>query len=135
MPSGCCRWYCYCCCTEVMRAGLSSSIVLARRCMPRMPLLLSDGWACALRLRLHPPSITSWPCSSRKYGGPSCRKRGGQLGQAVNPLHVTVAPQPCLPAPAVVNVKAKTHEKVDSLGENRSIAAEAVVLLLREEAA
>ena len=32
-----------------------------------------------------------------------------------------------------MNVKAKTHEKVDSLGENRSIAAEAVVLLLREE--
>eukprot|EP00887_Chlorella_sp_A99_P002254 scaffold10.g2254.t1 len=34
--------------------------------------------------------------------------------------------------PSVVNIKAKTHEKVDSLGENRSIAAEAVVLLLRE---
>ncbi len=31
-----------------------------------------------------------------------------------------------------VNLKAKTHEKVDSLGENRSIAAEAVVLLLRD---
>jgi 2-C-methyl-D-erythritol 2,4-cyclodiphosphate synthase len=30
-----------------------------------------------------------------------------------------------------VNIKAKTHEKVDSLGENRSIAAEAVVLLLK----
>lgn len=34
--------------------------------------------------------------------------------------------------PSVVNIKAKTHEKVDSLGENRSIACEAVVLLLRE---
>ncbi|CAG9461968.1 unnamed protein product [Pedinophyceae sp. YPF-701] len=32
-----------------------------------------------------------------------------------------------------VNIKAKTHEKVDSLGENRSIAAEAVVLLLRAD--
>lgn len=32
--------------------------------------------------------------------------------------------------PSVVNIKAKTHEKVDSLGENRSIACEAVVLLL-----
>jgi len=31
------------------------------------------------------------------------------------------------------NVKAKTHEKVDSLGENRSIAAEAVVILLRKD--
>jgi len=36
--------------------------------------------------------------------------------------------------PSVVNIKAKTHEKVDSLGENRSIACEAVVLLLREGA-
>jgi len=34
--------------------------------------------------------------------------------------------------PSCVNLKAKTHEKVDSLGENRSIAAEAVILLLRE---
>ena len=33
--------------------------------------------------------------------------------------------------PSVVNIKAKTHEKVDSLGENRSIACEAVVLLNR----
>ena len=35
--------------------------------------------------------------------------------------------------PSVVNIKAKTHEKVDSLGENRSIACEAVVLLLKDE--
>lgn len=35
--------------------------------------------------------------------------------------------------PSVVNIKAKTHEKVDSLGENRSIACEAVVLLLKSE--
>lgn len=34
--------------------------------------------------------------------------------------------------PSVVNIKAKTHEKVDSLGENRSIACEAVVLLIKE---
>ena len=34
--------------------------------------------------------------------------------------------------PSVVNLKAKTHEKVDSLGENRSIACEAVVLLIRK---
>lgn len=34
--------------------------------------------------------------------------------------------------PSVVNIKAKTHEKVDSLGENRSIACEAVVLLLKQ---
>lgn len=33
--------------------------------------------------------------------------------------------------PAAVNVKAKTHEKVDSLGENRSIACHTVVLLMR----
>lgn len=32
-----------------------------------------------------------------------------------------------------LNLKAKTHEKVDSLGENRSIAAEAVVLLIRDQ--
>ncbi|XWS61718.1 hypothetical protein CRYUN_Cryun07bG0150100 [Craigia yunnanensis] len=31
---------------------------------------------------------------------------------------------------SVVNFKAKTHEKVDSLGENRSIAAHTVVLLM-----
>lgn len=35
--------------------------------------------------------------------------------------------------PSAVNLKAKTHEKVDSLGENRSIACEAVVLLIRKE--
>lgn len=35
--------------------------------------------------------------------------------------------------PSVVNIKAKTHEKVDSLGENRSIACEAVVLLFKSE--
>ncbi|XP_071730710.1 2-C-methyl-D-erythritol 2,4-cyclodiphosphate synthase, chloroplastic [Rutidosis leptorrhynchoides] len=34
--------------------------------------------------------------------------------------------------PAVVNLKAKTHEKVDSLGENRSIAAHTVVLLMKK---
>lgn len=34
--------------------------------------------------------------------------------------------------PSVVNIKAKTHEKVDSLGENRSIACEAVVLLIKQ---
>ena len=33
--------------------------------------------------------------------------------------------------PSAVNIKAKTHEKVDSLGENRSIACHAVVLLLK----
>lgn len=34
--------------------------------------------------------------------------------------------------PATVNIKAKTHEKVDSLGENRSIAAHTVVLLMKK---
>nr|AZB52803.1 2-C-methyl-D-erythritol 2,4-cyclodiphosphate synthase [Centranthera grandiflora] len=34
--------------------------------------------------------------------------------------------------PSVVNLKAKTHEKVDSLGENRSIAAHTVVLLVKK---
>jgi len=33
---------------------------------------------------------------------------------------------------SVVNVKAKTHEKVDSLGENRSIACHTVVMLIRD---
>nr|QEV81823.1 2-C-methyl-D-erythritol 2,4-cyclodiphosphate synthase [Prunella vulgaris] len=33
---------------------------------------------------------------------------------------------------SAVNLKAKTHEKVDSLGENRSIAAHTVVLLFRK---
>ncbi|OMO79590.1 2-C-methyl-D-erythritol 2,4-cyclodiphosphate synthase [Corchorus capsularis] len=33
---------------------------------------------------------------------------------------------------SVLNLKAKTHEKVDSLGENRSIAAHTVVLLMRK---
>lgn len=33
--------------------------------------------------------------------------------------------------PSAVNIKAKTHEKVDSLGENRSIACHAVVMLLK----
>ena len=34
--------------------------------------------------------------------------------------------------PSLVNIKAKTHEKVDSLGENRSIACHSVVLLLKK---
>ncbi|XP_010418436.1 PREDICTED: 2-C-methyl-D-erythritol 2,4-cyclodiphosphate synthase, chloroplastic [Camelina sativa] len=34
--------------------------------------------------------------------------------------------------PSVVNLKAKTHEKVDSLGENRSIAAHTVILLMKK---
>jgi 2-C-methyl-D-erythritol 2,4-cyclodiphosphate synthase len=33
---------------------------------------------------------------------------------------------------AAVNVKAKTHEKVDSIGEERSIACHAVVLLVKQ---
>ncbi|KAF3634619.1 2-C-methyl-D-erythritol 2,4-cyclodiphosphate synthase, chloroplastic [Capsicum annuum] len=33
--------------------------------------------------------------------------------------------------PSVVNLKAKTHEKVDSLGENRSITTHNVVLLMK----
>jgi 2-C-methyl-D-erythritol 2,4-cyclodiphosphate synthase len=33
---------------------------------------------------------------------------------------------------SAVNVKAKTHEKVDSIGEERSIACHAVVLLVRQ---
>eukprot|EP00793_Prasinoderma_coloniale_P006486 PRCOL_00001316-RA len=34
---------------------------------------------------------------------------------------------------SLVNVKAKTHEKVDSLGENRSVACHTVIMLLRKE--
>lgn len=34
--------------------------------------------------------------------------------------------------PSAINLKAKTHEKVDSLGENRSIACHTVVLLIRD---
>lgn len=34
--------------------------------------------------------------------------------------------------PSTLNLKAKTHEKVDSLGENRSIAAHTVVLLMKK---
>jgi 2-C-methyl-D-erythritol 2,4-cyclodiphosphate synthase len=33
---------------------------------------------------------------------------------------------------SAVNIKAKTHEKVDSIGEERSIACHAVVLLVRQ---
>jgi 2C-methyl-D-erythritol 2,4-cyclodiphosphate synthase len=33
--------------------------------------------------------------------------------------------------PSVINIKAKTHEKVDSLGEERSIGCHAVVMLIR----
>lgn len=33
-----------------------------------------------------------------------------------------------------VNVKAKTHEKVDSLGEERSIACHTVILLIANKA-
>eukprot|EP00892_Ulva_mutabilis_P011157 jgi/Ulvmu1/8413/UM042_0120.1 len=34
--------------------------------------------------------------------------------------------------PDCVNIKAKTHEKVDSLGEERSIACHTVILLIKE---
>lgn len=34
---------------------------------------------------------------------------------------------------SVVNLKAKTHERVDSIGEERSIACHAVALLIRKE--
>ena len=34
--------------------------------------------------------------------------------------------------PSAINLKAKTHEKVDSLGENRSIACHTVVLLVKD---
>ncbi|KAG2445818.1 hypothetical protein HXX76_000422 [Chlamydomonas incerta] len=37
--------------------------------------------------------------------------------------------------PSVVNIKAKTHEKVDSLGEERSIGCHAVVMLIRKDVA
>jgi 2-C-methyl-D-erythritol 2,4-cyclodiphosphate synthase len=37
--------------------------------------------------------------------------------------------------PSSINLKAKTHEKVDSLGENRSIACHTVVLLVKSEPA
>ncbi|KAG2451481.1 hypothetical protein HYH02_004079 [Chlamydomonas schloesseri] len=37
--------------------------------------------------------------------------------------------------PSVVNIKAKTHEKVDSLGEERSIGCHAVVMLIRKDIA
>ncbi|CAL5219724.1 g1620 [Coccomyxa viridis] len=35
--------------------------------------------------------------------------------------------------PSTINIKAKTHEKVDSLGENRSIAVHAVCMLIRKD--
>jgi len=35
--------------------------------------------------------------------------------------------------PSVINIKAKTHEKVDSIGEERSIGCHAVVMLIRKE--
>jgi 2-C-methyl-D-erythritol 2,4-cyclodiphosphate synthase len=34
--------------------------------------------------------------------------------------------------PDCINIKAKTHEKVDAVGEERAIACHTVVLLLRE---
>eukprot|EP00882_Tetradesmus_deserticola_P004612 GHRQ01004861.1.p1 GENE.GHRQ01004861.1~~GHRQ01004861.1.p1 ORF type:complete len:240 (+),score=77.77 GHRQ01004861.1:267-986(+) len=35
--------------------------------------------------------------------------------------------------PSVVNIKAKTHEKVDSIGEERSIGCHAVIMLIRKD--
>lgn len=35
--------------------------------------------------------------------------------------------------PSVINLKAKTHEKVDSIGEERSIACHTVVMLVKQE--
>ena len=34
--------------------------------------------------------------------------------------------------PDCVNLKAKTHEKVDSIGEERSIACHTVIMLIRD---
>lgn len=35
--------------------------------------------------------------------------------------------------PSVINLKAKTHEKVDSIGEERSIACHTVVMLIKKD--
>eukprot|EP00877_Chromochloris_zofingiensis_P012062 jgi/Chrzof1/7109/Cz02g11060.t1 len=35
--------------------------------------------------------------------------------------------------PSVINIKAKTHEKVDSIGEERSIGCHAVIMLIRKD--
>lgn len=37
--------------------------------------------------------------------------------------------------PSVINIKAKTHEKVDSIGEERSIGCHAVIMLIRKDLA
>uniref|UniRef100_A0A383VLB4 2-C-methyl-D-erythritol 2,4-cyclodiphosphate synthase n=1 Tax=Tetradesmus obliquus TaxID=3088 RepID=A0A383VLB4_TETOB len=37
--------------------------------------------------------------------------------------------------PSVINIKAKTHEKVDSIGEERSIGCHAVIMLIRKDMA
>lgn len=39
----------------------------------------------------------------------------------------------CHAHPSVVNIKAKTHEKVDAIGEQRAIGCHAVVMLIRKE--
>ena len=104
------------------------------------------GRGCPRPVRLGPPALTRMPCDI-----------GGALPPLTPPPPFT---NPSLPTlllffhpfqlsphkeairanlcallgadPSAVNLKAKTHEKVDSLGEGRSVAVHAVVLLVRK---
>lgn len=97
--------------------------------------------------QLFPNDDTAWKDADSAMFVREAAKRMGDAGYAVGNLDVTVIlerPKLGPHKPAIkanlagllgcevsrVNLKAKTHEGVDALGENRAIACHAVVLLV-----
>jgi 2-C-methyl-D-erythritol 2,4-cyclodiphosphate synthase len=98
--------------------------------------------------QLFPNDDTAWKDADSAVFVREAAKRMGDAGYAVGNLDVTVILErpklgPHKPAMKAnlagllgcevsrVNLKAKTHEGVDALGDNRAIACHAVVLLVR----
>lgn len=98
--------------------------------------------------QLFPDDDPAWKAADSIVFLREAAKRMRDAGYAIGNLDVTVILQrpklgPHKPAmrqnlaaalacdPSRVNLKGKTHEQVDALGENRAIACHAVVLLVR----
>lgn len=98
--------------------------------------------------QLFPDSDAKWKGADSRVFVEEAARRMRQAGYAVGNLDITVICQRPKLSPhkaamkenlaallgveaSQVNIKGKTHEKVDALGENRAIACHAVVLLVR----
>jgi 2-C-methyl-D-erythritol 2,4-cyclodiphosphate synthase len=96
--------------------------------------------------QLFPDNDAAWKDADSRVFVEEAARRMAQAGYAISNLDVTVilqCPKLSPHKPAIrgnlakllncdasqVNIKGKTHEKVDALGENRAIACHVVVLL------